>query len=206
MKIHSGQIFTCSFEGCQSRSNTQYGLNFHFKSKHGQVKHRKSVEEIKMDQNKRFTCEICGKSLKLGKAPLFTMNAHRKSHKNQESLDCLVEDCTRKIFPKKNMTSDKSYNLPIELYTHLESAHSISFDQYQIQATFTCNLCDKELTLHSAKQATPAKISSSPAQSSQWGVNLKTHMIKFHGESMDSVGINWNPSESRCSDTRPRHP
>ena len=118
------------------------------------------------------------------------MNAHRKSHKNQESLDCLVEDCTRKIFPKKIMTSDKSYNLPIELYTHLESAHAISFDQYQIQATFTCNLCDKELTLHSVKQATPAKISSSLAQSSRWGVNLKTHMTKFHGESMEAVEKN----------------
>ena len=100
MKIHSGQIFSCSFEGCKSKSNTQYGLNFHFKKKHGQVNHRRPFGEIEMDRNKRFTCEICDKSFKLGNGPLFIMKAHRKTHTNQQSLDCVVKDCTKKIFSK----------------------------------------------------------------------------------------------------------
>ena len=192
MKIHSGQIFPCIFEGCKSKSNTQYGLNFHFKKKHGQVNHRRPFGEIEMDQNKRFTCEICEKSFKLGKAPLFIMKAHRKTHTNQECLDCVVEDCTQKIFPKKNMTSDKSCNLPIEFYNHLESAHAIGFDQHQIQATFTCKLCYVILTLRSVKQATPAKIGTTRSPASNWGVNLKTHMLKFHDENIEKFMLKWS--------------
>ena len=100
-----------------------------------------------MDRNKRFSCEICDKSFKLGKAPLFIMKAHRKTHTNQQSLDCVVKDCTKKIFPKANMTIDKSCNLPIEFFNHLENVHATGFDQYQIKATFTCKLCDKILTI-----------------------------------------------------------
>ena len=191
MKIHSNKIFSCSFEGCKSQSNTQYGLNFHFKRKHGKVKHRKPIEEIERDQNKRFVCEICDKSFKLGKAPLFIMNAHRKTHENQESLDCVVKDCTKKIFPKKNMTGDKSCNLPIEFYKHMESVHAISFDEYQVEATFTCKLCENLLNLRSVKQTTSTKIGSSI---SNWGATLRTHMERFHGEHIKAVGQNltWN--------------
>ena len=30
-KIHEGKIFLCTFNGCPSKSNTQYAINFHIK-------------------------------------------------------------------------------------------------------------------------------------------------------------------------------
>ena len=185
MKIHSGQVFSCSTESCKSKSNTQYGLNFHIKQKHGQVKHRKPLEELEKEWNKKFTCEICNKSFKLGKAPLFAVEAHKRTHKNQQTLDCIIENCTDKIFLTKNMRIDKTCNLPTEFYKHFETAHAITFDQFQIQATFTCKLCDENLILRSVKQQSSAKINSLMFISN-WNENLNMHMKKVHKESMNT--------------------
>ena len=184
MKIHSGQVFSCSFEDCKSKSNTQYGLNFHVKQKHGQVSHRKPIEELEKEWNKKFTCEICKKSFKLGKAPLYAVEAHKRTHENQQSLDCVIENCTEKIILRRNMAIDKTCNLPIEFYKHLESAHAIAFDQFQVRATFTCKLCQEELILRSVKQPNFAKIN--PLLSSHWNESLKTHMKRVHVETINT--------------------
>ena len=185
MKIHSGQVFSCSFKGCKSKSNTQYGLNHHVKKKHGQVNHRKPLEELEKEWNKMFTCDICKKSFKLGKAPLYAVKAHKRTHENQETLDCIIENCTEKIVLKRNMTTDKTCNLPIEFYKHLETAHAIAFDRFQIESTFNCNLCHENLILRSAKQPNSAKINVLSSVS-HWNGNLKTHMKSAHGETINT--------------------
>ena len=184
MKIHRGQVFHCSFEGCKSKSNTQYGLNFHIKQKHGQVSHRKPLEELEREWNKMFTCDICSKSFKLGKAPLYAEKAHRRTHENQQYIDCVIDDCTKRIILRRSMTFERTCNLPIELYQHLETAHAITFDQFQIQVTFNCKLCGENLTLRSVKQPSSAKINPTMSSVSHWNENLKTHMIKTHGETI----------------------
>ena len=186
MKIHSGQVFSCSFENCKSKSNTQYGLNFHVKQKHGQVSHRKPLEELEKEWNKKFTCEICKKSFKLGKAPLYAVEAHTRTHENQKTLACVIENCPEKIILRRNMTSDKTCNLPIEFYKHLESAHAIAFDQFQIQANFTCNLCKENLILRSVKQPNSAKINPLLSSLSHWNDYLKTHMKRVHVETLNT--------------------
>ena len=186
MKIHSGEVFSCSFEGCKSKSNTQYGINFHVKKKHGQVNHRKPIEELEQEWNKKFTCEICKKSFKLRKSPLHTVELHRRTHENQQTLDCIVSNCTDRIILRKNMTNDKTYNLPIEFYKHLETKHAIAFDQFQIQATFSCKLCEENLILRSVKQSNSAKINFLLSGVSHWNYNLKAHMVKMHRETQNS--------------------
>ena len=79
------------------------------------------------------------------------------------------------------MTFDKTSNLPIELYKHLETAHAIRLDQFQIQATFTCKLCDDNLILRSVKQPTSGKINLLSSVS-HWNDYLKTHIKILHQE------------------------
>ena len=182
MKIHSGQVFKCTFDGCESKSNTQYGLNYHIKKKHGRVSHRKPLEELEKDWNKKFTCDICEKSFKLGKAPLHAVRAHRKIHEKQEFVDCIIEACTKKIILVKNKTFEHSCNLPMAFYKHLEETHAIDLDKYHVQVTFSCKYCQESLILGNKR----------PAE------NLKSHLQSKHPECLDTelkgqkATIPWN--------------
>ena len=89
METHSMQRFPCLFEGCKSVSNTQYGLNYHFKRKHGQINHRKSVKEIEEDKKRMLSCEVCGRKVKSGSSPLHAMKLHMKTHKTNQHWNAL---------------------------------------------------------------------------------------------------------------------
>ena len=194
MQTHSKQRFPCLFEGCKSISNTQYGLNYHFKKKHGQINHRKSVKEIEDDQKKMLSCEVCGTKVKSGASPLHSMKLHMKTHKNQSTLDCPVENCTKKIFVSSNTfgTKDVSYQLPVQYYNHLETDHAISFQEYEIQATFACKLCEVILVLKSRnKPLKKGNMSNSNLATDfapKWGDSLRKHTGVAHEE----TGKQWN--------------
>ena len=186
MQTHSKQRFPCLFEGCQSVSNTQYGLNYHFKKKHGQINHRKSVKEIEEDKKTMLSCEVCGRKVKSGASPLHSMKLHMRTHKNQSTLDCPVQNCENKIFASSNSfgTKDVSYQLPVQYYNHIESKHGISFQEYEVRATFECKVCEVILILKSRKKPPkkggPSNLATDFAP--KWGDSLRKHTSEAHGE------------------------
>ena len=219
MLTHSQQRFPCNFEGCKSISNTQYGVNFHYKKKHGQINHRKSIAEIKEDKKRLLDCVVCGKKVKAGASPQHSMKLHMKTHRNQTTLDCPVESCEKKIFVPSNSygTKDVSYQLPVQYYNHLEDDHLISFEDYEIKATFACKLCEITLTLKSRKK--PPKKSKDGAKlsnlatdfASNWGDTLRKHTSEIHEEEEERKGaregiwsVMWNAFYSRTKVTLER--
>jgi uncharacterized Zn-finger protein len=125
MQTHSGEVFQCPMEGCKSKSNTQYGINFHVKKKHGQIKHRRPVEDIFRAREKMLECSLCDKKIRSGAAPLHTMRLHMKTHENELTIECPMGNCVKRI--RQTQTQNTSYNLPIQYFNHLEKEHDISF-------------------------------------------------------------------------------
>ena len=107
-KIHNGDIFPCNVEGCNSKSNTKYGANFHFKKYHGQINHRRPIEEIKKDQDRMLECTICGRKIRAGASPLHMMKLHMKIHETKIQHNCPLKKC-----PKRFGASSNSYSLPV---------------------------------------------------------------------------------------------
>ena len=216
METHSKQRFPCDFEGCKSVSNTKYGLNYHYKKKHGQINHRKPIEEIEEDKKRMLDCEVCGKKVKAGSSPLHSMKLHMKTHRDQKSLECPVESCDKKVFVPANSygTKDESYQLPVQYYNHLEDHHSISFEEHEIQATFACKLCGEFLILKSRRKP-PKNRKKSPNLAtdfaSNWGEALRKHISGAHEEEEGRRGamegawsITWNAFFTRTKVTLER--
>ena len=141
-----------------------------------------------------LSCEVCGTKVKSGASPLHSMKLHMKTHKNQSTLDCPVENCTKKIFVSSNTfgTKDVSYQLPVQYYNHLETDHAISFQEYEIQATFACKLCEVILVLKSRNKP-PKKGNMSNSNlatdfAPKWGDSLRKHTGVAHEE----TGKQWN--------------
>ena len=174
---HNGDVFHCKVEDCTSKANTQYGLNYHFKKKHGKIKHRRPVEEIKEDQDKRLECSVCEKTVRAGPAPNHSMKLHMKTHENQSSIDC--PKCDKKIlFP--NLKGSNSYQLPVQFYNHLETSHQISFQEFEVKATFWCKICQQDLILKSSKTSQLQNANLATTYASTWGDKLKGHITKDH--------------------------
>ena len=109
MLVHSGDVFPCPVEGCTSKSNTQYGSNYHFKKKHGQIKHRRSVYEIKKDQDRRLDCTLCDRKIRAGAPSLRSMKLHMMTHEKQVQINCPTAGCKTTIGASSN-----SYSFPIQ--------------------------------------------------------------------------------------------
>jgi len=188
ISTHSGDIFNCPFENCTSKSNTQYGINHHFKKKHGKVKHRKPVEEIKKEKDIKLECSFCDKKIRAGNSPIHSMKVHMKTHEMERpSLECPIQDCEKRIliWNSKNGKSYQSYQLPIQYFNHLETTHTISFEQHEIQVTYQCHSCSNEVVLKTNK-ARHKMLAS--AYSHSWGETLQKHIKENHNKNIE-IGI-----------------
>ena len=189
--IHNGDSFNCSIEGCTRKSNTQYGMNFHMKKKHGQVKHRRPIEDIEKDQEKLLDCTLCDKKVRAGPAPLHTMKMHILSHtkpKQQFQLDCPIDSCQEQIcLPFTKLNQYNSCNFPLEYYNHLENEHSISFQEYKLKATFSCYICNELIVLKSDKQ----KSKTGKSYAKNWGQSLANHLDSAHHIPLTVLGKRW---------------
>ena len=174
MLVHSGDVFPCPVEGCTSKSNTQYGSNFHFKKKHGQIKHRRSVDEIRKDQDRRLDCTLCDKKIRAGASPLHSMKLHMMTHEKQVQIGCPTAGCETTIGASSN-----SYSFPVQYYNHLEQKHNVSFEEHQIQVEFHCKLCEQTLILKTLKTK-PNDLNLSSMYQGNWGEKLKSHIMKMH--------------------------
>ena len=170
MLIHSGNMFGCPFSECPSKSNTQYGINHHYKKKHGQIKHRRSVEDIEKDRNEQFACKLCGIQIKAGPSPNHRMKIHLQTHEKQVPIECPVQDCSSKIYFSNK--GRESYNLPVEFYNHIENSHSMSVTSHLVQIDFQCNLCDTRIYVRSG--------SSVAQNASVWNDKLRKHLGSDH--------------------------
>ena len=156
MQIHLGDTYACLFEGCSSKSNTQYGINHHFKKKHGQVKHRPG--HTAKDPSNRTPCELCGFRVKSGNSAAHSMKLHMENHKSQIAIDCPINTCSTQIF-----TARPSYSFPLPLYDHIENVHGVDFGQLIVN--FTCKICSK--TVIGKHQG--SKVSFAEEWKTSWG-------------------------------------
>ena len=179
MNIHNGDTFVCWHEGCSSKSNTKYGINYHFKKKHGKVQHRPG-RELK-DPSARIPCELCGSEVKAGNSPAHSMKLHMEIHKFQTPLKCPIESCSAEIYGSK-----VSYTFPIQMYSHIERVHGIPFKLLSVN--FKCKLCGKTLIgRHHVKASYPYGAS--------WKDLMKRHIKVLHEERIDdskSFAQNWD--------------
>ena len=172
MNIHSGETFSCWYEECSAKSNTKYGINHHYKRKHGLVKHRAGF--IEKDTSKRVPCELCGFMVKSGNSITGSMKRHKKKHSTQLAISCPVSTCSIKIF-----TSKPSYSFPLPLYNHIETVHGVPLEQFMVD--FNCKICSEKVTGRcSGDRVTFA---------SKWKTDMKKHINLFHIERLPELKV-----------------
>lgn len=186
--IHSGDVFKCPFEGCETSSRMKYYINHHYKQKHGQVTHRKSLEErlaSERERNQKIMCYLCKIYIKAGRGKE-TWKRHLRTHDNQVPLSCIVKGCSDQIYFTRDKQSH-SYNLPSQFYDHLTKQHDIDLNKNAVCVKFKCNHCDKELLLVSSQPAKRAQYWYSTAKS--WKTALIKHMTESHVNLAEGLNI-----------------
>ena len=172
VNIHSGETFSCWYEGCSSKSNTKYGINHHYKKKHGQVKHRPGY--VGKDTSKRAPCDLCGFMVKSGNSLVHSMKLHKEKHNAQIAINCPVSTCSIKIF-----TSKTSYSFPLPLYSHIETVHEVPLEQFVVD--FTCKICSEKVTGRC--------IGDRVTFADKWKTNMKKHIKIHHKETLPGLKV-----------------
>ena len=178
--IHNGSVFKCPFEGCETTCNLKYNLNTHYKEKHGKVASRKSLEEKKAqeeERNQRTACSLCKKMIRRGKCKERNMLLHLKSHENQNSMLCIMEGCSQKIYFLEGK-NHHTYNVPSSLYDHLTKEHDVSMETHTVCVDFKCKHCDTILIAKSSSSEKRPKFWFQDAK--LWSAILAKHMTKSH--------------------------
>ena len=90
---HAGTRFKCPYDGCNVTRNVEFAINFHFKEKHGIVKHWKSTSERLGTANATVSCNLCKMEVKK-----YKLRLHMKGHEKRRPMHCCFEECSQVIY------------------------------------------------------------------------------------------------------------
>ena len=180
--IHSGAKFKCPFEGCGVERKLQYYLNAHFNEKHGKVKHRKSMVERMAKATEKVPCTLCKKMIRKK-----CVKIHMKAHSNQDVVECFIPDCSEIIRSGKNSQKHR-YNLPSELYDHLQKMHNFNLKTHTVCVRFKCKHCCETLQTESIRPLENEKFWNT-RNAKNWSTVLNTHITKNHEIAKEKLNL-----------------
>ena len=173
--VHNDSVFKCPFEPCNSSRKTKYDLDHHYKQKHGEVNHRKSLEErlaTRREKNQKVMCDLCKIWIKRK-----NKQEHLKTHESKVSMICIIGGCSEDIYFSRDKNIH-TYNLPSQLYAHLTQEHGVDLNKSCVCVEVKCKHCTGKLSLKSLKPQTKTSFYVNTATS--WKTALKRHMDESH--------------------------
>ena len=193
MMSHDTDEFECPFEGCTVVRKLKYSLNHHFKTSHGKVKYKLSLDERlvkEKEEMEMMPCKICGILIKSGKCPRYNMELHMKSHTRNAPLSCPVENCLEKIYHIKNRNQN-SFSPPGILFQHLEKVHNIDMISNVLCVAFQCKLCDQTQMVESLGPERFEKGKFWHRNSQVWSDILQKHISSKHSVMIGNFKREW---------------
>ena len=185
---HENKRFPCPFNGCNVVRNLQYSISHHFKTAHGKVDHRLSLEERlwrEREMELKTACKICKVPIKAGKCKEYNMRLHLKTHENKTPLPCPIEGCQESIY-QVEMKNAFSFILYRVYFEHLENIHNITMYSHTLFMSFRCKICNTYQKVESIKpEIENTKFWNRNGK--HWANTLLKHLSEEHQEASSKV-------------------
>ena len=178
--VHNNTSFECPFEGCDVKRSLKFSLNSHYRQKHGQVNHRKSMAERLAKANEKVSCPYCKKEVKKT-----SLNVHTATHTKMEAMGCVIEGCFESIHILQS-SKRHSYNLPLQFYEHLEKQHDVDLKKQRVCVEFKCKHCNEILY---AESLMPQIVRFGDKNARNWSVLMSKHLTTKHARAAQKLDI-----------------